>query len=149
MAKINHLAIVVENVEDSLKFWRDALGLKLGKVERNEGEEVDIAFLPLGEGEIELIAPINETSGVAKYLAKRGSGMHHLCIEVDSITATMERLKKHHIELINDTPKTNHEGVQYCFVHPKSTGGVLLELYELPVRQRKADPLIDDRPHMV
>src|SRR5579859_2435204 len=71
MAHINHLAIVVEDVQVVLGFWRDALGLPVGKVERNEGEEVDIAFLPLGEGEIELLAPINETSGVAKYLAQR------------------------------------------------------------------------------
>lgn len=130
MAQINHLAIVVEDVQVALGFWRDALGLSVGKVERNEGEEVDIAFLPLGEGEIELLAPINETSGVAKYLAKRGAGMHHLCIEVDDIAATMQRLSTHGAELINDTPKVNAEGRKYCFVHPRSTGGVLLELYE-------------------
>src|SRR3954462_1201320 len=74
MARINHLAIVVDDIQKALSFWHDALGLDLGKVERNEGEEVEIAFLPLGEGEIELLAPINETSGVAKYLAKRGAG---------------------------------------------------------------------------
>jgi methylmalonyl-CoA/ethylmalonyl-CoA epimerase len=146
--KINHLAIVVENVEDALKFWRDALGLRLGKVERNESEEVDIAFLPLGEGEIELLAPINETSGVAKYMAKRGAGMHHLCLQVDDIQATMGRLKDHQIELINDTAKVNQEGVKYCFVHPKSTGGVLLELYEVPKPKSGKDPLLE-RDHMV
>src|ERR1041385_4478338 len=107
MAQINHLAIVVEDIEAALGFWHEALGLPLGKVERNEGEEVNIAFLPLGESEIELLAPVNETSGVAKYLAKRGTGMHHLCIEVDDIAATMKRLREHGIELINDTPKTN------------------------------------------
>ena len=130
MTQLNHLAIVVEDVQAALGFWRDALGLSVGKVERNEGEEVDIAFLPLGEGEIELLAPINETSGVAKYLAKRGAGMHHLCIEVDDIAATMQRLSTHGAELINDAPKVNAEGRKYCFVHPRSTGGVLLELYE-------------------
>src|SRR5258707_15845502 len=130
MDRINHLAIVVEDIEAALGFWHEALGLPLGKVERNDGEEVDIAFLPLGEAEIELLAPINETSGVAKYLAKRGAGMHHLCIEVDDIHATMERLSAHRVELINDAPKVNSEGHKYCFVHPRSTGGVLLELYE-------------------
>jgi methylmalonyl-CoA/ethylmalonyl-CoA epimerase len=129
--KINHLAIVVEDMEKALGFWRDALGLTLGKVERNDSEEVDIAFLPLGESEIELLAPINETSGVAKYLAKRGAGTHHLCIEVDDIVATMERLRANGIELINDAPKTNAEGTRYAFIHPKSAFGVMVELYEL------------------
>ncbi len=132
MARINHLAIVVDDIQGALGFWRDALGLELGKAERNEGEEVEIAFLPLGESEIELLAPINETSGVAKYLAKRGAGMHHLCLEVDDIGATMRRLVDHGIELLNDAPKVNAEGVKYCFVHPRSAFGVLVELYEMP-----------------
>jgi methylmalonyl-CoA/ethylmalonyl-CoA epimerase len=132
MARINHLAIVVENIQAALAFWRDALGLPLGQVQRNEGEEVEIAFLPLAEGEIELLAPINDTSGVAKYLAKRGAGMHHVCLEVDDITGTMRRLAEHGIELLNETPKVNEQGVKYCFVHPKSAFGVLVELYEKP-----------------
>jgi methylmalonyl-CoA/ethylmalonyl-CoA epimerase len=132
MARINHLAIVVDDIQRALGFWRDALGLELGKVERNEGEEVEIAFLPLGESEVELLAPINETSGVAKYLAKRGAGMHHLCLEVDDIAATMRRLAEHGVELLNDAPKINDAGVKYCFVHPKSAFGVLVELYEMP-----------------
>ena len=75
MARINHLAVVVEDIQSALAFWHDALGLPLGKVERNEGEEVEIAFLPIGESEIELLAPTNQTSGIAKYMAKRGPGM--------------------------------------------------------------------------
>jgi methylmalonyl-CoA/ethylmalonyl-CoA epimerase len=128
---INHLAIVVEDIQVALAFWQDALGLPLGKVERNEGEEVEIAFLPLDSGEIELLAPINETSGVAKYLAKRGAGMHHLCLEVEDIEATMKRLTEHRITLINDVPKVNEDGTRYCFVHPKSANGVMVELYEV------------------
>jgi methylmalonyl-CoA/ethylmalonyl-CoA epimerase len=132
MTRINHLAIVVEDVQAALSFWRDALGLELGKLERNDAEEVDIAFLPFPDGsEIELLAPINETSGVAKYLAKRGAGMHHLCLEVDDIEATMNRLTNHGVQLLNDAPKVNEHGTKYCFIHPKSAGGVLLELYEL------------------
>jgi len=130
--KINHIAIVVEDVNTALSFWRDALGLPLQHTERNEGEAVEIAFLPTGESEIELIAPITPDSGVAKYMAKKGAGLHHLCLEVDDIVAKLEHLKSHSIELINDTPKTRPDGTQYAFVHPKSTGGVLLELYELP-----------------
>jgi methylmalonyl-CoA/ethylmalonyl-CoA epimerase len=130
MAHINHLAIVVENVEPALRFWRDALGLEVGLVQRNEAEEVEIAFLPLGESEIELLAPINETSGVAKYLARRGPGMHHVCLEVENIEGIMQRLRDHGVELINDTPKENEAGTKYCFIHPKSAFGVLVELYE-------------------
>jgi len=131
MARINHLAIVVEDIPAALAFWHEALGLPLGKVERNAGEEVEIAFLLLGESEIELLAPINDTSGIAKYLAKRGAGMHHVCIEVDDVAATMQRLTAHNVELINDAPKTNPDGTKYCFIHPKSAFGVLVELYEL------------------
>ncbi|MFN8373082.1 MAG: methylmalonyl-CoA epimerase [Anaerolineae bacterium] len=130
--KINHIAIVVEDVNAALTFWRDALGLPLQHTERNEGEAVEIAFLPTGESEVELIAPITPDSGVAKYMAKKGAGLHHLCLEVDDIVAKLEQLKSHSIELINDTPKTRPDGTKYAFVHPKSTGGVLLELYELP-----------------
>lgn len=130
MSKIHHLAIVVKDVQAALAFWRDALGLPVGKVERNEREEVDIAFLPLESGEIELIAPINETSGVAKTLAKRGEGMHHVCIQVDDIEATMRRLREHKVMLLNDVPKVNEEGTRYCFIHPKSASGALVELYE-------------------
>jgi methylmalonyl-CoA/ethylmalonyl-CoA epimerase len=132
LARINHLAIVVEDVEAALGFWRDALGLPLQKREVNQREEVEIAFLPLGESEIELLAPTNDNSGVAKYLAKRGAGMHHVCIEVDDISAMMEQLRAKGIELINDAPKTNEQGVRYCFIHPKSAFGVMVELYELP-----------------
>ncbi|MFQ3535754.1 MAG: methylmalonyl-CoA epimerase [Aggregatilineales bacterium] len=131
-ARLNHLAIVVEDIPQALAFWQDALGLPLGKTEHNAEEEVQIAFLPLASGEIELIAPTNSTSGVAKYLAKRGAGMHHLCLEVPDLEAAMQRLRAHRVELINDVPKVNAEGIRYCFVHPKSAFGVLVELYELP-----------------
>ena len=130
--KINHVAVVVEDVPTALKFWQDALGLPLHHTERNEGEAVEIAFLPVGEGEIELIAPITEDSGVAKFLAKKGAGLHHLCIEVEGIEAAAAQIKAAGAELINDAPRTRPDGTRYLFVHPKSTGGVLLELYELP-----------------
>ncbi|MBC7813778.1 MAG: methylmalonyl-CoA epimerase, partial [Burkholderiales bacterium] len=123
--KINHIGIVVEDVQTALNFWHGALGLPLERTERNEDEAVEIAFLPLEHGEIELIAPITEDSGVAKYMAKKGAGMHHICIEVDDIAASMTQLAAGGAELINDAPKTRHDGTRYVFVHPKSTGGVL------------------------
>ncbi|MFQ3565837.1 MAG: methylmalonyl-CoA epimerase [Aggregatilineales bacterium] len=130
--RINHIAVVVQNVEAALRFWRDALGLPLHHVEHNEDEAVDIAFLPVGEGEIELIAPFTEDSGVAKYLAKCGPGLHHLCLEVNDIDTALAQIAAAGAELINETPRTRADGTRYAFVHPKSTGGVLLELYELP-----------------
>jgi methylmalonyl-CoA/ethylmalonyl-CoA epimerase len=129
--KINHIAVVVQDVEAALHFWQTALGLPLHHTEHNDNEAVDIAFLPVGEGEIELIAPFTKDSGVAKYLAKTGGGMHHLCLEVEDIEASMARLREHGVELINETPRTRPEGTRYAFVHPRSTGGVLVELYEV------------------
>jgi len=128
--KINHIAVVVADMDKALGFWRDALGLPLEHTERNEGEGVEIAFLPVGEGEIELLQPLSADSGVGKYLAKTGGGMHHLCLEVEDIEAAMTQLAANGAELINETPKTRPDGRRYCFVHPRSNGGVLLELYE-------------------
>ncbi len=129
--KINHVAIVVEDVNAALAFWRDALGLPLHHLEHNESEAVDIAFLPVGEGEIELIAPFTEDSGVAKYLAKKGAGLHHICLEVENIGEAIARITTGGGEMINAEARTRPDGTRYAFVHPKSTGGVLLELYEV------------------
>jgi len=129
--KIDHLAVVVEDLDAALNFWQGALGLPLQHVEHNEGEQVDIAFLPLGESEIELIAPFTDDSGIAKYLAKRGPGMHHLCLEVDDINGMISQLKAKDIRLINEEPRTAADGKKYAFIHPESTGGVLVELYQL------------------
>lgn len=132
MIKINHVAIVVSDLDEALKFWVEALGLPLERRENAPAEAVEIAFLPAGEGEIELLQPTDEESGVARYLAKRGPGMHHLCLEVEDITHAMERLRQHGVEMINETPRASDDGRRrYAFVHPKSAGGVLLELYEL------------------
>lgn len=129
--RINHLAVVVEDVEVSLAFWRDGLGLSLGgDVEDVPAEEVKVAFLNLGDSHIELVQPTTEDSGIAKYLAKRGQGMHHICLEVSDIEAKLKELSDKGYDLINDTPR-ERDGRKYAFVHPKSTGGVLLELYEV------------------
>jgi methylmalonyl-CoA/ethylmalonyl-CoA epimerase len=131
--KINHLAVVVPDLDNALRFWHDALGLPLDHTEENPDENVNIAFMEIGGSHIELLEPTNNESGIGKYLAKYGAGMHHICIEVDDIEAAMQRLRDHHIELINDTPKTRPEdGIRYCFIHPKSAFGVMVELYQLP-----------------
>lgn len=129
--KVDHIAVVVEDLEAAKSFWVEALGLSLERVESVPEESVDIAFLPVGDSEIELLQPTDPESGVAKYLAKRGAGMHHLCLEVDDIEATLARLRAAAVPLITETAKVGHNGKKYAFVHPKGTGGVLVELYQL------------------
>lgn len=130
--KIDHAAIVVENIEDALVFWRDALGLELSRQEDVPREKSAIAFLPVGDSEIELVQPTSDDSGIAKYLAKRGPGMHHICLEVDDIAAMLKQLREKNIQLINEEAVTGSNGKQYAFIHPKAASGVLVELYQLP-----------------
>ena len=127
---LNHLAIVVDDLDAALRFWRESLGLaQAGAVESIPDEAVDIAMLSLGDAHIELIQPTTADSGVAKYLAKRGPGLHHLCLEVPDLDAKLAELQASGCELINERPR-ERDGRRYAFIHPGSTGGVLLELYE-------------------
>jgi methylmalonyl-CoA/ethylmalonyl-CoA epimerase len=128
---INHIAVIVPELEGALNFWEGALGLKLARTEAVPEEGVDVAFLPVGQSNVELMRPTMADSGVARFLEKRGPGIHHLCFEVDDIEATMTRLREHNVQLINEQPQTGIGGRRYAFVHPKSTGGVLVELYQL------------------
>lgn len=128
--KINHVAIVVGDIEQALGFWRDGLGLELDHLEDVPSQKAQVAFLPVGDSEVELVKPTSEDNGAAKFLAERGGGMHHLCFEVDDIAAKLAELKAKGVRLINETP-LELPGRKMAFVHPKSTGGVLVELYEL------------------
>ena len=129
--RIDHIAIVVEDIDASLDFWQDALGLELSHVEHVQDQQALVAFLPSGVSEVELVEPTSDTSGVARYLARRGPGMHHICFEVDDIREALSRLKLRGVQLINEEPTIGTGGKQIAFVHPRSTGGVLVELYEL------------------
>jgi len=129
--KVDHIAIIVEDIDEALIFWRDALGLELHHVEAVPDQESVVAFLPVGEGDIELVKPTTEDSGVARYLKKRGPGIHHICLEVDDIQATLARLRSRDVRLINETPVIGAGGKKIAFIHPESTHGVLVELYEL------------------
>ncbi len=131
ITNINHIAIVVPELEAGMGFWADALGLPIRKVEDVAAEQVRIAFLPVGGSQIELLEPTSADSGVARYLDKRGPGMHHICLEVDRLDAVLARLREANVPLIDEEPQERH-GTRYAFVHPKGTGGVLVELYELP-----------------
>ncbi len=135
--KINHVAVVAADIDGALNFWRDALGLEVHHREHNAAEAVDVAFMAVGDAEIEILAPTTSDSGVAKFLEKRGPGFHHLCVEVENIDAAMAHLRAQNIELINESARVRSNGIKYAFVHPRSAGGVMIELYELP----KADGL--------
>ena len=129
--RINHVAVVVDDMDKSLLFWRDALGLQMTELRDVHAERSRIAFLPAGEAEVELVQPTSDDSGIAKYLAKRGPGMHHICLEVDDIESMLSQLKTKGVHLINEEPRTAVDGKKYAFVHPDSTGGVLVELYQI------------------
>ncbi len=128
--RINHIAFVVEEIEEALHFWRDALGLKVTHVEEVPDQESVIALLHVGNTEIELVKPKSDEGGVARYLKNRGPGFHHLCLEVGDIEATLESLKASGVRLINSEPIIGANGKRIAFVHPESTHGVLVELYE-------------------
>ena len=128
---INHIAIIVPDLEGAVAFWEGALGLKLERTESVPEEGVDVAFLPIGGSNVELLKPTVADTGVARFLEKRGPGIHHMCFEVDDIEATLAQLRDRNVQLINEQPQEGHGGRKYAFVHPKSTGGVLVELYQL------------------
>ena len=129
--KIDHIALVVDDIDEALGFWHDALGLDLSHVEDVPSENAMVAFLPAKESEVELVKPTNENSGIARFLKKRGPGMHHICFEVYDIEETMTHLKSKGVRLINQTPEIGTGGKKIAFIHPESTHGVLVELYQL------------------
>ncbi len=132
LKRLDHIAVLVEDLDQALSFWRDQLGLPLDHVEIIDSMEVKIAFLPLGESEIELVQPTTSDSGLAKFLDKRGPGLHHICFEVENINTMLGELKENGVRLIDGEPVTMDDGRKLAFLHPKSAGGVLVELYELP-----------------
>lgn len=130
ITKINHVAVVVRDIEESLKFWEESLGLKLDHIEVVPSQNSRVAFIPVGDSEVELVQPTNSESGLAAYLEKRGEGMHHLCMEVDDIDGILADLKQKGVRLINEVAEVL-PGRKMAFIHPKAGNGVLIELYEL------------------
>ena len=130
ITRIDHIGIAVQSINDALEFFQDALGMKLERVESEEGGGTDVAFLPVGSADVELVEPKETESGLAKFLAKRGEGVHHICFEVDDIASALAKLREHGAQLIDETPRVNAKGQKYAFVHPKSAHGVLIELYQ-------------------
>jgi methylmalonyl-CoA/ethylmalonyl-CoA epimerase len=131
LGRIHHVAVVIKEMEPALAFWRDSLGLDLDVLEEIAHDRVRIAFLPVGESKIELVEPTDDTTGVARFLAKGGEGVHHVCFEVDNLAETLLRLEIDGIELIDTAPRKGAEG-PVAFLHPRSCHGVLVELIEAP-----------------
>ena len=128
--KINHLGIATKGIDEALKFWEDALGLENVHTEVVEDQKVRVAMLPIGESRIELLEPTAEDSPIAKFLEKRGGGIHHIAVEVEDIEAALAKLKREGMRLIDEKPRIGAEGCLVAFVHPSSANGVLLELVQ-------------------
>ena len=128
--KINHLGIATNGIDEALKFWRDALGLENVHTETVEDQKVRVAMLPIGDTKIELLEATSEDSPIAKFLEKRGGGIHHIAVEVENIEESLVKLKKEGARLIDEKPRVGAEGCLIAFVHPSSSNGVLLELIQ-------------------
>jgi methylmalonyl-CoA epimerase len=128
--RIHHIAIAVRDLDQALEFYQDGLGLEVTKRRSVPQEGVEIAFLPAGEGEIELLEPLDDESGVARFLDKRGEGLHHICLIVEDIEAAVAHLKESGARMLSREPRRGEDGTRYIFIHPRSSNGVLLELYE-------------------
>jgi methylmalonyl-CoA/ethylmalonyl-CoA epimerase len=131
LGRVHHVALVVSSLDDALRFWRDTLGLELDVVEDIAHDRVRIAFLRVGESKIELVEPTDDTTGVARFLASKGEGFHHVCFEVANLAETLLRLEIDGVELIDTAPRKGAEG-PVAFLHPRSCHGVLVELIEAP-----------------
>ena len=132
--RIDHVAIIVRNIEQALAFYRDTLGIEPSEIKEVPTEQVRIAFLPLGGpggSEIELVEPSSTNTSLLKFLEKRGEGLHHICLEVENIEAALVELQEKDAPVLDQTPRTAAEG-RAIFIHPKGTNGVLLELLEHP-----------------
>jgi methylmalonyl-CoA epimerase len=129
--RIHHVAVVVRSIEESLRLYRDMLGMPLETIMEIPTDRVRIAFLGVGESKVELVEPTDETTGVARFLASKGEGFHHLCLEVENLSEELTRLAIDGIELIDSAPRRGAEG-PVAFLHPRSCGGVLVELIEAP-----------------
>ena len=132
--KVHHIGIAVQDIEKSLAVYRDLLGLELEGQHEVEDQKVITAFFPVGETHIELIQPMAGNVGVTKFLEKRGEGVHHICFEVDDIEQALQDVKARGAVLIDETPRVIENGKKkMAFLHPKSTGGVLIELYQIVI----------------
>ena len=130
--KIDHIGIAVSSIENSLPFYTNILNLQLEGIEEVESENVKVAFINIGESKLELLEPLSPESPIAKFIEKRGEGIHHVALGVSSIEARIQDMKENGIRMLADEPKLGAGGAKIAFMHPKSTGSVLYELCEKP-----------------
>ncbi|NLL61599.1 MAG: methylmalonyl-CoA epimerase [Candidatus Atribacteria bacterium] len=128
--KIEHIGVAVKNIKDSLHIFQDIMGMECSGIEEVEEQKVKTACLPIGESKIELLESTSPEGTIAKYIEKRGEGIHHIALEVDDLNAVLTDLKKKGVELIDREPRYGVGGTKIAFLHPKSTNGVLIELCE-------------------
>src|SRR5215468_9418382 len=126
--KIDHLGIAVRSIGDSLGFYRDALGIEPAGTETVEDQGVTVALLPVGESRIELLQPVSDDSPVARFIAKRGEGLHHVCYEVTDLAARLKEFSARGVRVLDGYPRRGAEGKLVAFLHPASANGVLVEL---------------------
>ncbi len=129
MFQIDHLGIAVKSLTAAKAIY-EKLGLSVSPEETVEQEQVRLVMVPIGESRLELLEAMSESSTIAKFIAKRGEGLHHVCLRVPDLAGAIERLKKDGVRLVSEDIKTGAGGHKYVFVHPSSTGGVLLELVQ-------------------
>jgi methylmalonyl-CoA/ethylmalonyl-CoA epimerase len=128
--KLDHIAIVVRDLDQAISVYHEKLGLHLKSRQLVDTESVEIAVLELDNTHIELVRPVDSTGGVAKFLEKRGEGLHHICLEVENLDTMTEYFKVSGIKIIDPRPRRGYKGNRAIFVHPSSTNGVLIEFYE-------------------
>jgi methylmalonyl-CoA/ethylmalonyl-CoA epimerase len=128
MKKIEHIGIAVKSLENANKLFASLFGVENYKIEKVESENVATSFFKIGENKIELLEATSPESAISKFIEKKGEGVHHIAFEVENIYAEIERLKKEGFQLIHETPKKGADNKLICFLHPKSTNGVLIEL---------------------
>ena len=124
----------METLEEGLRFWSEALGLSVGELETLEHEGVKIAMLPVGDTQIELMEPLAADTPVARFMEKRGAGLHHITFEVDDIASAIDNVRAVGVRTVGDAPRPGAGDSQVAFLHPKDAGGVLIELVEIPRR---------------
>jgi len=127
-ATLDHIGIAVSNLDEALAFYRDALGLEVEAPEEVPSQRVRAHFIPAGQAALELLEATAEDSPIAKYIAKRGPGLHHITLRVDDIAAALAQLKARGVRLIDESPRPGARGSQVAFIHPSSAQGVLVEL---------------------
>ncbi len=131
---IEHIGLAVDSIETAAPFWRDILQLNHRGSEEVKLQSVNTDIYDTSSGKVELLEGTNPDSPITKFLEKRGSGIHHICFEVDNVESAMTELKENNIQVIGDNPTVGAEGYKVIFIHPKSTGGVLVELAEKPLK---------------